>query len=242
MLRAPPRPPRQLIDASHGVDCHKIPPIVRAHVDLANDEAPSSNDSGDLNLCDPPPSWSIYPGDEPIVEWRALTVALLDPRLLPDLRVDGHGAQVIALGAALDDRAREAVDAIAFPRPEIDRHAVEPAGPAQQRHELLGDSRRRLGAAEVLRTNVRDLVAGVTETQEPCVARIEEIPFLVQRHGERRTLPEQPLVAILDRHGGYFTEFRQPQQRSFVIYENPLGPHVPNPLFIKRRTLGTPRA
>ena len=171
-----------------------------------------------------------------------LTVALLDPRLLPDLRVDGHGAQVIALGAALDDRAREAVDAIAFPRPEIDRHAVEPAGPAQQRHELLGDSRRRLGAAEVLRTNVRDLVAGVTETQEPCVARIEEIPFLVQRHGERRTLPEQPLVAILDRHGGYFTEFRQPQQRSFVIYENPLGPHVPNPLFIKRRTLGTPRA
>ena len=56
-----------------------------------------------------------------------LAVVLLEPRLLADLGVDHHRAQVIAGLAALDDRVREAVDALVVARDEIDGHSGQDA-------------------------------------------------------------------------------------------------------------------
>ena len=88
-----------------------------------------------------------------------LAVALLDACLLPYLCVDDDRAQRIAVGAALDHRAREAVDAFSLLRPQIDGDAIEPTSTAQHREVFLGDAPRRVLAREIFRTNVRKVLA-----------------------------------------------------------------------------------
>src|SRR5690606_4558607 len=60
-----------------------------------------------------------------------LAIMRLEARLLAHLGIDGDGTQVVALRAALDDRAREEVDPLPALRRDVERHVVEPAGPPQ---------------------------------------------------------------------------------------------------------------
>src|SRR5690606_33305889 len=66
-----------------------------------------------------------------------LAVVRFETRLLADLGVHGDGPEVVALRAALDDRAREQVDPLAALRPHIERDVVEPSRAPEQRQILL---------------------------------------------------------------------------------------------------------
>src|SRR5690606_32660509 len=101
---------------------------------------------------------------------RAVELAelLLEARLLTDLGVDDDHAQPVL--AALGDGAREAVNALALLRREVDGYAVE-AALAPQHGQVFGhDAVRGFGARQVLRPAVTQLLERVAEALEPGVA------------------------------------------------------------------------
>ena len=68
--------------------------------------------------------------------------------------------------------------------------------PTQQRQVLLVHPPRGFGAAEILRAQVPELLAGVAEALQPRIAGIEEISVVVERDGQCGRLTEEPLISI----------------------------------------------